>query len=371
MNSTFTSTNFIEQFLSQDNFQRAYEKVALKRGCAGTDDETIERFSQNLSANLTELRNQVSEGSYQPLPCRQVFIPKLGEKWRELKIPTVRDRIVQQALLNVLAPVAERQFSRVSFAYRPNRSYLDAVQEVIRWRDRGFHWVLDADIVQYFDQINHTILLREVRNFIDYPGILCLIKAWISVGISTNTGVLPADKGIPQGAVISPLLANIYLNEFDHHFANNESLKLIRYADDFLILARTEWEIAQAYSQVEKTLHSLALELHPRKTKITHFERGFRFLGHGFLDDAIFPLESPSEMQSELEEKKEKNEKKKDFKKFLNSPNEQKTERNSSRTFKQQFSQAINYFRRGRTGNTECVSHKKTLESRDGYTLSD
>ncbi|MEL7039248.1 MAG: group II intron reverse transcriptase/maturase [Cyanobacteria bacterium J06592_8] len=356
MNSTFTSTNFIEQFLSQDNFQRAYEKVALKRGCAGTDEQTIDDFSQNLSLNLTQLRNQVAEGSYQPQPCKQVFIPKLREKWRELKIPTVRDRIVQQALLNVLAPIAERQFSRVSFAYRPNRSYLDAVQEVIRWRDRGFHWVLDADIVEYFDQINHAILLREVRNFIDYPGILCLIKAWISVGISTNKGVLSAEKGIPQGAVISPLLANIYLNDFDHRFSQIDSLKLIRYADDFLILARTEWEISEAYSRVEKSLHSLALELHSRKTQITHFERGFRFLGHGFLEQAIFPLESASSSQSESEELTEKTVKKNFFHSLAQIsekirtkfPIEKEENADSSETFKFFFSLASHWFSRAK-----------------------
>ncbi len=301
MNLTINSTNFIEQFLSSENFQYAYEKVALKKGCAGIDNETLEDFSQNLTLNLAQLREQVAAATYQPLPCRQVFIPKRQEKWRELRIPTVRDRIVQQALLNVLAPVAESRFSKVSFAYRPNRSYLDAVQELIRWRDRNYQWVLDADIAQFFDNINHAILLQKVRKLIENPGILCLIKAWISMGISTNSGVLPTEKGIPQGAVISPLLANLYLNEFDHYFDQIDTLKLIRYADDFVILARTEGEIAQAYSIVEQRLQSIALELHPRKTQITCFERGFRFLGHGFLENAIFPLESATETSSESE----------------------------------------------------------------------
>ncbi|MGB3401187.1 MAG: group II intron reverse transcriptase/maturase [Microcoleaceae cyanobacterium] len=301
MKLTIATAGFVEQFLSSENFQRAYEKVALKKGCAGSDDETLENFSQNLTLNLAQLRQQVASATYQPLPCRQIFIPKRQEKWRELRIPTVRDRIVQQALLNILAPIAESQFSKVSFAYRPNRSYLDAVQEVIRWRNCNYQWVLDADITQFFDSINHTILLREVRKVIDNPGILCLIKAWISTGISTDSGISPIEKGIPQGAVISPLLANIYLNEFDHYFDKIDTLKLIRYADDFIILARTEGEISQAYSLVEQRLQSLALELHPRKTQITCFERGFRFLGHGFLENAIFPLESATSTPSEPE----------------------------------------------------------------------
>ena len=278
----------VEKFLSLANFQRAWDKVALKQGCAGIDEETIDEFRRNVRANLSQLREAVADSTYQPLPWKQVLIPKNKGGWRELKIPTVRDRIVQQALLNVLTPVMDNKFASVSFAYRPNMSYINAVEQVARWRDLGYHWVLDADIAQYFDNIDHQRLLREFRKHIDNPGILCLLKAWISVGALT------------QGAVISPLLANIYLDEFDRIISASPDFKLVRYADDFLVLACTQEQIVKAHAEVERVLNSLGLALHPKKTQITNFKRGFRFLGHGFLDNAIFPVESPTTQSSSI-----------------------------------------------------------------------
>lgn len=286
----------VEEFLSLENFQRAWEKVAANQGSAGIDRETLDDFRRNSRTNLLELKQAVANSTYQALPCKQVLIPKNQNSWRELRIPAIRDRIVQQALLNVLGPVWENKFSQSSFAYRPNLSYLTAVEEVARYRDLGYIWVLDADITQYFNNIEHNRLLREVRQHIDHSGILCLIKAWITTEIVTEHGIIRNEKGIPQGAVISPLLANIYLNEFDNFFADT-NLHLIRYADDFLVLAQTKEQIIQVYSQVEKMLNSIGLELNYAKTQITNFDRGFRFLGHGFLENAIFPLESSKNQQ--------------------------------------------------------------------------
>jgi len=282
-----------DRFLSSDNFLQAFNSVAAKQGGPGIDEETIDIFKQNLHANISQLRDAVGSNRYRPHPCKQVFIPKDNGKFRELRIPTVRDRIVQHALLNVLNPVFERQFADVSFAYRPNLSYLDAVNEVARCRDLGYRFVLDADITKFFDNIHHQRLIQEVRNKIEHPGILGLIQGWISVGIFTNDGVIPADKGIPQGSVVSPLLANIYLDEFDR-FICNSPWQLVRYADDFLVLAKSLDDVIQAYSHVDRLLKSIHLTLHPDKSLITSFNEGFRFLGHGFLDDAIFPLDSPN-----------------------------------------------------------------------------
>jgi RNA-directed DNA polymerase len=295
INPQVLSTSLVAEFLSIENFRQAWKKVAANQGAAGIDKETIDDFQQNLNFNLSQLRETVANSTYQAHPCKQVLIPKNQGSWRELKIPAVRDRIVQQALLNVLVPVWESQFSGCSFAYRPNLSYLDAVEAVARWRDLGYVWVLDADITQYFDNIDHQRLLREIRKEIDNPGLLCLIKSWIAVGLLTQEGVIRTEKGIPQGAVISPMLANIYLDEFDKFFANSD-LQLVRYADDFVVLARTKEQIVRAYSDVERLLNSLGLALHPDKTQITNFDRGFRFLGHGFLESAIFPLESPKNL---------------------------------------------------------------------------
>ncbi len=281
----------LDEFLKIENFQRAWEKVAENRGCAGVDGESIDRFARNQTINIYQLRDAVANVTYQPSPCKQVIIPKRNGTQRELKIPTVRDRIVQQALLNILSPLMEEKFSSASFAYRPNLSYINAVEKVAEWRDMGYQWVLDADIVKFFDSIDHRRLLKAVRLHIDNPRILCLIKSWVSAGVLTEEGVIVPQKGIPQGAVISPLLANIYLHEFDE-LVTATDLKLVRYADDFLVLARSQERILQAKLEIINLLEAMGLMIHTEKTHITTFERGFRFLGHGFLDNAIFPVDA-------------------------------------------------------------------------------
>ena len=305
------------RFIDINNFQRAWEKVADKRGCAGIDGETISSFAGNQTVNVYQLMDSVANGSYQPSPCKQVIIPKKNGSQRELKIPTIRDRIVQQALLNVISPLMEEKFSPVSFAYRPNLSYINAVEKIADWRDMGYVWVLDADIVKFFDNIDHHRLLQQVRLHIDHPGILCLIKSWISVGVETREGIILPQKGIPQGAVISPILANIYLHEFDEIISATD-LKIVRYADDFLVLSTSQERIAIAKSQVIDLLDSMGLEINTEKTQITSFERGFRFLGHGFLEDAIFPVDTnQAKLKSGIETNREKTRTRKTSKKKL------------------------------------------------------
>ena len=285
-------TAIVKQFLSIDNFKLAWQKVADNRGGAGVDEQTITDFSHNLNANLIQLKDALANSTYSHSPYKYIRIPKAQGKWRELKIPTVRDRIVQQALLNVLYPPVESRFSPASFAYRPNISYLSAVEKVAHWRDQGYTWVLDADIVQFFDNIDRQILLAKIREYVDSPGFLWLIKSCLSAGVVTEFGLVSLPKGIPQGAVISPLLANLYLNDFDHIICNSD-LQLVRYADDFLVLATNKTRIIQAYSEVTRLLKPIGLSLHGHKTRITNFQKGFRFLGHGFLEQAIFPVNKP------------------------------------------------------------------------------
>ena len=291
--------DIVDEFLDFNNFETAWQKVAKNKGCAGVDGETIDKFTSREETNLHQLRNEVANNTYQPQPYLQILIPKNDESWRELKIPTVRDRIVQQALLNILSPIIEKDFSDASFAYRPNISYLDAVKQVAHWRDLGYQWVLNADIVKYFDNIDHQILLGVVRNWIDIPGILCLIKGWLCVGCVGKHGLIMTEKGVSQGAVISPLLANIYLNEFDKVISASD-VKLVRYADDFLVLSLSRERVMASFSEVRQNLDLLGLKLHPTKTQITNFDVGFRFLGHGFLGEAIFPLDSVKSKKKKL-----------------------------------------------------------------------
>lgn len=284
----------ISEFLDFSNFDRAWQKVAENKGCAGVDGETIELFGARATQNTIVLRDKVADGTYQPRPYLQVAIPKKSDGYRFLSIPCVRDRIVQQALLNVLHPSIDSQLSPTSFAYRPQVSYLQAVEAVAQCREQGYEWVLDADIVKYFDNIDREILLQKLRQYLDRSGILCLIKSWLATGISTKTGLIFPERGIPQGAVISPLLANIYLDKFDRDVTASGDLRLVRYGDDFVVMARTQGEIQQVYGLVDRLLRGLNLELHQKKTQIITFDRGFRFLGHGFLGAAIFPIDEVS-----------------------------------------------------------------------------
>nr|WP_290225453.1 reverse transcriptase domain-containing protein [Trichocoleus desertorum] len=297
--------DLVQQFLAATNFELAWDQVATNQGCAGVDGETIAQFGVHKDAAIATLIALLVSGKYRPLPLRQLFIPKAEGEWRELGVPTVRDRLVQQALLQVLHPLMEREFEECSFAYRPGRSHLMAVQQVAQWRDRGYEWVLDADIVQYFEQVQHRRLLAEVEErlvkHVAEEGIrfvLNLIKAWISVGVLAQAGLMLPQKGIPQGAVISPLLANIYLDDFDAAFANRD-LRLVRFSDDFVLLARRRSRLVAAKAEVEQLLSTMGLQLHADKTRITNFEQGFRFLGHAFAGDVVVRVKKPTDRKLE------------------------------------------------------------------------
>jgi len=275
------------------NLHLAWNQVAANHGCPGVDRETIAQFAQNADRHLETLHTALLQQTYRPLPLRQLFIPKLPDRWRELRVPTVRDRIVQQALLNVLHPILEPQFEPCSFAYRPGRSHLMAVREVAKWRDRGYEWILDADIVQFFDRIDHQRLFAEIAERLPHnpsapaaPCLHSLIHAWITCGVLTPEGILFPTQGIPQGAVISPILANVYLDDLDEALTALGH-KVVRYADDFVILARTKPRILQAQQDATQLLTDIGLQIHPDKTQITTFDKGFRFLGHTFAGSLV------------------------------------------------------------------------------------
>jgi CRISP-associated protein Cas1 len=286
-------TDSRDNILQLANFQLAWERVAQNQGCAGVDGESIEHFGKNVGFYLPQLLKLVYSESYRPLPLRQLFIPKKPDSWRALAVPTVRDRIVQQAVAQYLVPIMDRQFEACSFAYRPGRSHLMAVQQIAYWRDRGYQWLLDGDIVSYFDNIDHDHLLAEIAERKCDPWILSMLDAWLHVGTLTVQGLVLPKKGIAQGSVISPLLANIYLDDFDEQL-QAEGYKLIRYADDFVVLGRSEKQVLQAKIEISEILTGIGLQLHPVKTQITTFKKGFRFLGHIFAGDVVVPSKSPS-----------------------------------------------------------------------------
>ncbi|NEP63209.1 MAG: CRISPR-associated endonuclease Cas1 [Symploca sp. SIO2G7] len=237
-------------------------------------------------------------------------MPKKGNGWRILRVPAVRDRIVQQALLNVLHPVLEPQFEPVSFAYRPGRSHKLAVEQVAAWHRRGYGWLLDADIVSYFDHVSHDRLLDEVDERLqgdEFEALtLTLIDQWNTVGTLTAAGLILPERGIPQGSVVSPILANVYLDDFDEALQKSR-FKLVRFADDFVVMGKSQKQVEQAQQTVAQLLTTMGLQLHPDKTQITSFERGFRFLGHAFVGDVVVPVkrsrkkvQKPKQEQSPL-----------------------------------------------------------------------
>jgi CRISP-associated protein Cas1 len=290
----------LDKFLDPANWQTAWEHVAENHGAAGVDGETIEHFARDANNYLAQLRQAIATGNYRPLPLRQVFIPKRDRTWRSLGIPTVRDRIAQQALLNILHPILEPEFEECSFAYRPGRSHQMAVRQVAIWRDRGYEWVLDADLVKYFDNIRHDLLLQEVRRKLDLPAYLELIESWLTAGLLTKEGLILPSKGVAQGAVVSPILANLYLDAFDEAMLAT-GLKLVRYADDFVLLGKQENQVQAMLGVVVERLNELGLQLHPDKTKVTNFNRGFRFLGQTFIRSIVIPDRPKSQHQREQE----------------------------------------------------------------------
>ena len=293
-------------FLNLENFQLAWHKVAKNKGCAGVDGETVSRFAAHAEARLAQLIRQIMAGTYQPMPLRQLWIPKKDGTWRGLAVSTVRDRIVQQALLNVLHPIFEPQFEACSFAYRPGRSHLMATRQVHSLQQQGYDWVLDADLIKYFNNVQHSRLLAEVQERLPVEAndlnamVLVLIEAWISAGVFTHQGLVLPEKGIPQGSVVSPILANIYLDDFDEIMLA-AGLKLVRYADDFVLLGKSHGQVKEGEMLVSQTLESIGLSLHPHKTQITNFQRGFRFLGHVFSGDLVIRQRGKTKQQNALE----------------------------------------------------------------------
>ncbi|NJR57280.1 MAG: CRISPR-associated endonuclease Cas1, partial [Acaryochloris sp. CRU_2_0] len=277
---------WLDNFLELENFYAAWKKIQSKSRCPGVDGVTVEKIEPQIEIYLEHLRQQVCNGTYRPMPLKPLTIPKKSGEWRNLAVPTIRDRILQQSLLNVFHQVMEPQFEDCSFAYRPGRSYKGAVQQLRYWYREGYRWVLDADLVKFFAQINHQRLLDEVSERVNEPLFIKLVGDWIRAGTLTREGLILPQQGIPQGAIISPILANIYLDDFDEVFTSNQ-YKLVRYADDFVLLARSQKAINRVRKQVEAMLATMDLQLHPDKTKLTSFQKGFKFLGHTFVGDLV------------------------------------------------------------------------------------
>lgn len=271
-----------------DNLRLAFKHVDSKRGCAGVDTVTLSKFAKNLRENLFKLQAALLDGTYKPLPVRRVFIPKKDGGRRPLGIPTVRDRVAQQAVYQVIGPIWDPEMEEVSFAYRPGRSVGKAVKAITKLRDRGYEWVVDADINDYFENIDHKMLMDMVATKISDKHILRLVDMWLKAQVLDGKRLTEHLKGTPQGGVISPLLANIYLDYMDKKLLA-DGYKLVRYADDFVVLCSNKASASRAVKRVEEVLSDLKLELKAEKTRITSFGDGFEFLGNVFAGKLVLP----------------------------------------------------------------------------------
>ncbi len=272
----------LEAVADPANLAAAWAKVRANAGAAGVDGQSVAAFAVDAEHQLGGLRRRLlSAQRYVPPPVRRVEIPKPDGRVRPLGIPTVADRVVQQAAVQVIGPVFEDRFTPSSFGYRPGRSARDAVGWVREGIRSGDRWVAEFDIVEFFDHLNHHRLLREVAKVIDDPEVIGLIRRWLRAGVLTDRGIEPRVAGTPQGGVISPLLANIYLHRLDVE-VRAAGFRLVRYADDFVILADRRWKAQAADRLVRKILADIGLEVAEAKSGVVAVRDGFEFLGFQF-----------------------------------------------------------------------------------------
>lgn len=304
--------DLLDRILEFENLRAAWEHVRTRGQTPGVDDWSARRFARHWEENLRALDDEVRSNHYQPQRLRVRYIPKTSprqtperggrrerEGYRRLGIPTLRDRILQRAALNVLEERIDGKFLGCSYGYRPRRSLFHAVAALLSYRDRGFLWVLDADIDNCFDSLDHGVLHDLLPRYVVDPRVLRLMDQWLAVGAVSpgrRTSSQPGQanpapqprpvKGVSQGMPISPLLCNIYLHELDWRLTLRARRPLVRYADDFVVLARSEVEAERSRELAAGYLDQLKLRLKPEKTRITCFDQGFDFLGVHFEGDS-------------------------------------------------------------------------------------
>ena len=272
--------SLIDKVYDRTNLAEAWKHVRENKGSAGIDGLTIAAFTERADELLARLHEQLRDGTYRPRAVKRVAIPKAAGGTRNLGIPSISDRVVQQALVQKMAPIFEPLFADCSFGYRPGRSPHMAMRKVWHEINEGNLWILDADLRSYFDKIDQERLVNLIAVEISDGRVLQLIRSFLEAGVIVDGVWEPTKTGVPQGGVASPLWSNIYLTPFDHAMTE-AGYRLTRWADDFVVVCRTRQEAEAALARARAFLsENLGVSLHPEKTRIVHVSKGFEFLGY-------------------------------------------------------------------------------------------
>ena len=292
-----------DKVISERNLQAAFWAVWRNGGAAGVDGQTVAQFTEQEQAQLAKLREELRTKGYRRQAARRVWIPKPGScEQRPLGIPAVRDRTVEAALKQVLEPIFEREFAEHSYGFRPGRGCREAVKRVEELLSQGYEWCVELDYQGYFDSIPHVPLLGLIKQRVVDGSVLALLEQCLKAGVlEPMKGWQPTESGTPQGAVISPLLANLYLNPLDHRMAQ-QGWEMVRYADDLVVPCRSREEAERALAFLRQWSEAAGLTLHPTKTRIVHVkEQGFDFLGWHFRGHTKWPRQkSLQKLQEKL-----------------------------------------------------------------------
>jgi len=277
--------SFLEIVLQKENLLTSFEHIKTNSECAGVDGITPEAFELNLDEKINKLAEEIRSGNYKSAELQGIVIPKRESKIRALAIPTVKDRILQRAVVQVLGESIEHLLEENSFAYRKGLSRAGAARAINEYHKNGFMYVLESDIQSFFDNVDWELLLKKIDILYTNDPVCILLKQWVEADVIFKGSKIKRTKGLPQGAVISPLLANLYLDEFDE--ALQQDFKLIRYADDFIILCKSKEQAETALTEVKTALENLKLEINQSKTDIVSFDDGFQYLGYLFVKSVI------------------------------------------------------------------------------------
>ena len=271
----------LEEILNPNNLNKAYKKVVSNKGVAGVDGITVEEEFDYLKENKDRILNQIRKRRYKPQPVKRVQIPKENGKMRNLGIPTVTDRIIQQAIVQVISPIFEKQFNDNSFGFRPNRSPEQAVIRALEYLDAGYEWIVDIDLERFFDTVNQDRLITIIGKTIKDGDVVSLIRKYLSAGVMENGIVKATEVGTPQGGNLSPLLSNIMLNELDKEL-EERGLNFVRYADDCIILVKSKKAANRVLASITKFIEKkLGLKVNAEKSKVTRPTKT-KYLGFSF-----------------------------------------------------------------------------------------